>query len=1044
MKCTLVFIAWVIWAGSLFAQVPSFQKVHYTTDNSGLSHNTVLNITKDSRGFIWVSTMDGLNRFDGKTMKIYKHIPGDSTTLSDSFIHGVYEREDGKLLISTRNGGFTLLDPVTDKKTWITHDPSKPGTIPNKPVSMVFKDQTGFFWVGFFDGGIGKLDEKTLEYTPTLLLEKHSGEEIKSVNAILEFDDGGFLFSSISGIYYIPVEELDAFRSAPNTETVITAERIPFSNEIPRPNTSALYLDKQGTLWIQLIPEGFSPLQRSQMTEPMKKSISSGWSRRDQYSYIVEKDGLIYRTGLEGQLEIFDKRTKSEYRVKLADEEYSGGASRLYQDPDGFIWFGSWGGGLYQLKEKKGIKLISKEMNAKRLPSPFMVSFEDEGENLWVGTGEGVALLNGNLEVQEIIAGSGLGQTGIWSLERDDLGLWIGTRTQGVLFISEDEISNRTYRIQSFNPENSLVLNRHVHQVFRDSRGWLWLGYEGDGIQVITNTENWMKGGPARVIHLTEGNLEGNRVHSNYIRRIYEDRNGDFWIASNDRGFARLRIEGEAITPDRIFSTSGNADFQIAHNDARSIHHQNDSTFWLATYGGGIFKWVEGKEPEPYSTVNGLANNNTYGILGDEDSRFIWVSTNNGLSRLDTQTDQFTNFTEKDGLQNNEFNTGAYLKRINGELVFGGVNGFNVIDTKELALNQNPPPVYLTEINLFNEPIPGDTTALFRKRLNLNYNENFLSFEFAALDFESPTENQFAYRMEGVDDDWVYSGNRNFADYPNLAPGSYSFRVKASNSDGFWSEEGTALSIMISPPWWQTTWFRLIFGAALLLGLISTVRYFSQRRLRKEIRKMEIENRLRGERERISRDLHDHVGAQLANIISGLSLIDKYNEFDEKEKSTRLMNNLKGDAEVTIKQLRETIWALNQNELDLRSFSDHLTTYFKSQSALTETLSVKIGVDGDETTRLSSTQALNLFRIVQEASQNTLKYANAENLNILFHKQNGDLSVIIKDDGKFKESGQSFNGGYGMKNMRKRAEEIGGSIEVNTSDGTEVRVKVKL
>lgn len=207
---------------------------------------------------------------------------------------------------------------------------------------------------------------------------------------------------------------------------------------------------------------------------------------------------------------------------------------------------------------------------------------------------------------------------------------------------------------------------------------------------------------------------------------------------------------------------------------------------------------------------------------------------------------------------------------------------------------------------------------------------------------------------------------------------------------------------------------------------------------------MEIENRLRNERERISRDLHDHVGAQLANIISGLSLVDKYNEFDLKEKSQNLMSSLKGDAELTIKQLRETIWALNQSELDLVAFSEHLRTYFKNQSALTESLQVNLDIKGDSSTRLSSTQALNLFRIIQEASQNTLKYAGAENLNIGLERQNGLLKVTIKDDGQFKGDQSDFNGGYGMKNMSKRAHEIGGKVEVRTENGTEVTVELKL
>ena len=417
---------------------------------------------------------------------------------------------------------------------------------------------------------------------------------------------------------------------------------------------------------------------------------------------------------------------------------------------------------------------------------------------------------------------------------------------------------------------------------------------------------------------------------------------------------------------------------------------------------------------------------------------------NNGLSRLNTKTLQFTNFTISDGLQNNEFNTGAYYKTQDSSLVFGGVNGFNIIDPEKLAVPHDAPAVYLTEIRLFDTPIESDSTAIFKKHLKLNYTQNFLSFEFAALELSAPSEISYSYRMDGVDESWVRAGNRAFASYPNLAPGNYTFAVKAANSYGEWDSPEAQLSITISPPWWQTIWFRAMAGSLLLIAFAGSIRYFSQRNLRKQVRRMEIENRLRNERERISRDLHDHVGAQLANIISGLSLVDKYTEFNQIEKSTELMKSLKGDAEVTIKQLRDTIWALNQNELTVQQFADHLGNYFKSQSALSELIKIQCTISDNENTVLSSTQALNLFRIIQEASQNTLKYAGAEHLDIHFKRQNGELRLSISDDGTFKGDAKTFNSGYGMLNMKKRAEEIGADLRVFTDNGTTITLSLEV
>ena len=401
-------------------------------------------------------------------------------------------------------------------------------------------------------------------------------------------------------------------------------------------------------------------------------------------------------------------------------------------------------------------------------------------------------------------------------------------------------------------------------------------------------------------------------------------------------------------------------------------------------------------------------------------------------------------FTEEDGLQNNEFNTGAYLKKSDGKLVFGGINGFNIVNPAQIESNINIPPVYITEVELFNSPLKMDSSATDKGSVVLNYDQNFLAFEFAALDFENPAENQFAYKLLGVDEDWVYSGNRNFASYPNLRPGDYVFAVKGSNNDGVWNESGARLGITIFPPWWQTVWFRAISIGFLLAGLILGIRYLSQRKLREQIRKMELENRLRSERERISRDLHDHVGSQLANIMSGLTLVDKYNQIDNKEKSSSLMNSLQGDARVTIKQLRETIWALNQNDLTIGAFREYLQEYFNTQSALSETLVIKYGLNGDDKTPLSSTQALNLFRIIQEAAQNTLKYAEAENLEIILSQKKQELQVSISDDGIFKGNSSGFNEGYGMRNMQKRVDELGGKFEIEIQEGTKVKATIPL
>ncbi len=1020
------------------AQVPEFDATHYNSENIGLSHNTVLNMTTDSYGFVWISTMDGLNRFDGKSVRIYRNSPEDSSTLSDSFIHGLFEYSNGKYLIGTRDGGLNILDPKTDRIQRVDHSVNE--TIPEAPVNVIFEDSKSFLWVGFFTNRVGYFNFDTQTYHPANLVEIGSGEKINSVNSILELKDGSFLLSSLNGLFYVSGSEVDKFRSDPTSNVEIVSTRILFSEGNPAPNTDNIFMDSEGDLWVRIVTDDLKKLPKDRLPPQVLHSVQTGFAKSSVKKKYLERGDYLIKGHLEGRVKAIHKKTGKEEVKTILEVDGAVGASSLYEDGFGNIWFYTWGGGFFKLKEKKGISLVTNTNNEKVLPATFVLAFEEEAHGIWVGTSEGLSFISDSNRKNPVTTVLNQSLGSIWSLERNNLGLWIATRTNGLFLIPDKSIKSGNLELVQFNINNSLIRNDNVHQVLIDSRGWLWIGYQGEGIQVIRNVEQWLDGNPANVMELKNDNSESS-INSNSIRKIYEDSEANIWVATTDNGINYLLFENETIIGIQTFEP----EMELSHRDGRSVLQQNDSTFWFASYGGGITRWNKTSGTLlNIRTLEGLPNNSVYGILEDENPNFIWMSTNNGLGRLNTQTLSFTNFTEADGLQNNEFNTGAYYKRSSGELYFGGVNGFNSIDLKELDLNSTPPRVYLTNINLFNKPFTSDSAASFQKSLELRYNQNFLSFEFAALDYTEPLGNQYAYQMQGVDADWVYSGNRNFADYPNLTPGEYLFKVKAANSNGIWNEAGKTLRIKVLPPWWQRWWFRAIYGSLLLLGFISLIRYYSQRKLKEELRQLEIKNKLRNERERISRDLHDHVGAQLANIISGLSLIDKYVEVDEREKSIKLMKSLKGDAEVTIKQLRETIWALNQNELNLEGFISHLNTYFKNQSALTDQLSLSVNLSGDGDTKLSATQALNLFRIIQEASQNTLKYANAEHLNISFSRQNGSLFVSIKDDGKFKSDLQSFNGGYGMKNMQKRAREINGKVEINTDSGTEVKVKLPL
>lgn len=1022
------------------AQLPVFTSTHYTSENTGLSHNTVLHIMQDQAGFIWFSTMDGLNRFDGKTMRVFRHNSADSTSLSNSFIHGVTEDKDGLFWIGTRDGGVNLMDPRTGKITRIQHQPGVAGSIPDGPVNRIFRDSEDLMWLSFFSGELGIYQLGNERFLKMDLRVPITNEGLSSVNSILELKDGSFLISSFKGVYYLEAESVRRFRNNPQSGEIYFVDRILFSEKEPHPNINTMYIDSKGTFWVELVGRGIQELKTEHLSDSIKESVRSGIKATASPYAVVEREPYIMMGGEDGEILVIDKQTKAFHYIPITKEETKG-AAKIFEDREGRIWFYTWGKGVHLLHERKGIKHITTKEG---LPSDFILGFAEEGEDSWVATNNGLGLIRANGTVENYHGRiQGFSDDSIWSLYRDDLGLWIATRHDGLFFVPAKELQKTNPKARRFHIGNSVLASNNVHQVMRDSRGWLWLGYQGEGVQIIHNVENWLNGSLANSLTLTNEGSEI-KLNSRSVRKIYEDQQANIWIATTGNGFNYLQFSGNRISEISYFEP-GNQERPLSHRDGRSIYQQNDSTFWLATYGGGINRWNRYTNQLVSFQINqGLANNSSYGILPDKDPKVIWISTNNGLSRLNTETLRFINFTLADGLQNNEFNTGAYFVKENGELLFGGVNGVNIIKSEEFAINQTPPPVYLTQIRLFNEPLVTDTTAGFIHAVNLDYNQNFLSFDFAALDYSEPLSVQYAYKMEGIDEDWVYSGNRTTADYPGMRPGTYSFNVKAANGDGVWNPKVASLSIVIRPPWWNTWWFQTLAISLVLILLANMIRYYSQRRLKKQIRKMEIENRIKDERERISRDLHDHVGAQLANILSGLSLVDKYTQSNQRKKANTLMKALKTDATVTIRQLRETIWALNQNSMKLDVFVEHLQNYFKTQRALTSTLELSISIEGGQNPELSSPQALNLFRIIQEAAQNTLKYANADQFHICFQQRGDLLHTTIKDNGTFNGDNAGFNGGYGLKNMKKRVQEINGNIKIQIEQGMEIQLSFYL
>jgi signal transduction histidine kinase len=367
-----------------------------------------------------------------------------------------------------------------------------------------------------------------------------------------------------------------------------------------------------------------------------------------------------------------------------------------------------------------------------------------------------------------------------------------------------------------------------VRAIYEDRRGNLWIGTESGGLERLDRASKTFA-------HYRHDPDDPFSLSDNHVWAIYEDQDGVLWVGT--QGGINLwdgvndRFDHYMHDPD---------DPQSLSNDAvLSLYEDPMGTVWVGTWGGGLNYFDRVTQTfAHYTEKGGLPNDTVYGILADA-AGFLWLSTNNGLSKFDPHTETFQNYDVSDGLQSNEFDAGAYFQSSSGEMFFGGVGGFNAFVPEQIKPNPHIPPIVITAFSQFNQVVRTDLPA--DEHMQLSYQNNFISFEFAALDYNASDKNQYAYKMEGLDQDWVYAGTRRHADYPNLRPGDYVFRVKGSNNDGIWNEEGIAIHIMVTPPFWERWWFRGLIGLALIGSAIGTYRW----RVRNvETRSRELENQV--------------------------------------------------------------------------------------------------------------------------------------------------------------------------------------------------------
>lgn len=777
---------------------------------------------------MWFGTASGLNRYDGYTFKVFRHRENDSTSLNDDLIVKIQEGPHNKFWIDTRYGQC-IFDPVSEKANANTLAYCKQLKLPVAPVTDIVKDKQGCYW--FAQTGIGFSRYNPTEQTVHTFhrqVVKGNAPEIADMAA----DNGGTLWV----IYADGL--LEGYNSA--TEKLIYSNTDIFKRaDDPR---YRLFADAQNDLWIytDAYPQGAFCFNTS--TNQLVHYHRDGGTARLNNNLVTgiqqDNNGMVWIITDHGGVNLLNKQTGAiSYLENKAEDIKSisqNSINAIYRDNTGIIWLGSYKRGINYYHENIIKFPVYRHLlsDARSLPFDDVNRFvEDDKGNLWIGTNGGGLIYydrrNNSYRTfkHNPANANSISNDVVVSLCIDhNKKLWIGSYYGGL-----DCFDGQRFIHYKNNPADSnSISDNSIWEIYEDAQQQLWIGTLSGGLNRYDAQKNIF-------YHYRKG---AGSLNSKYISALAEDQQGNLWIGTESGINVLNKQTGKFI----YYAHDSKDQRSLGNNNVTALLKDSRGNMWVATRDGLNLFDKNTNAFRHFSSVDGLAENNILTIMEDN-AHTLWLGTTNGLSRAWVQNNGndilqilFRNYDERDGLQGREFNENAALKTKQGELIFGGANGFNIISPEAIAHNTIVPEVVLTDLRVFDKSLqPGEVmnkrvllkTAISEvKEITLKYHENIFSLEFAALNYSNPEKNQYAYKLEGFNNDWLTTdGSHRTVTYTNLDPGKYTFRVKASNGDGVWNEQGTALLVTILPPFWRTIPAFIIY--ALLLAAI----LFAARRL---------------------------------------------------------------------------------------------------------------------------------------------------------------------------------------------------------------------
>jgi signal transduction histidine kinase/ligand-binding sensor domain-containing protein/CheY-like chemotaxis protein len=826
---SLLLVAILSWSDGLLANNNQISFQHLTI-GQGLSQSSVFSILQDTQGFMWFGTEDGLNKYNGYEFKVFRYDAQDPASLSDNFIRTMIEDREGALWVGTANGGLNKFDRKTERFTRYQHDPANPQSLSINNVRAIYEDRAGAIWIGTRGGGLNRFDRETSRFThyrKDATNPESLGDD--AVTSIYEDRAGVLWIGTIEG----GLNRLDR-QSGKFTRYINDAAR---AESLGSNFVYTIYEDRAGVLWIGTIGGGLNRMDRASgkfiryVNEPANPE---SLAHNNVRAIREDAGGLLWIGTQGGGLDKLD-RERGKFRhfrnIAAVPESLTNDyIFAIYEDRSGLFWVGTDGGGVNKFEpEVKRFQHYRKDpSDPASLSSNLVLSIcQDRSGTLWVGTAQGG--LN-RLDRQQssfiqyrkdAARRDSLSSNDVSAIHEDRAGaIWIGTDNGGLNRF--DPKTERFTRYQNDPRDPASLSNDEVSSILEDISGALWVGTRGGGLNSLDRATG-------KFTHYRNDPARPDSISDDYVSSIIEDRSGALWVGTLNGGLNRLDRETGKFT---AFPNDPARPDSLSHNSVSSIYQDGSGNIWAGTkYGLNRFD-PSSQNFTHFTEKEGLPNNTVVSILGDESGN-LWVATNKGLSKFNPQAGAFRNYDASDGLQSNEFNGGAAFKSADGDMYFGGVNGFNHFHPARVTDSSFRPSIVLTGLRKLDQQTRLDSSLSELSDIELSYKDYGFAFEFASLDYTNPSKNQYAYKLEGFDKDWIYSGTGRAAIYTNLDGGDYTFRVKGTNSDGVWNEQGTSIGLHITPPPWKTWWAYSLYVLTLLAGIIGYVQYKTKEQARR-------------------------------------------------------------------------------------------------------------------------------------------------------------------------------------------------------------------